>query len=143
MKPGYPSCAPQEEIDQFISEKVIAFKVLNEKIDFTERVGKAVRFSESFLPAIPMKSGIFSDTGHRMRYNEFKRTDYWWSKTNIIDQFYDYVFYNSDSFEVPKTNTVIAEIYYRLDNNQVTHKRVVFSFMDFVSSMGGINRVLL
>ena len=53
------------------------------------------------------------------------------------------MFYNSDTYDVPLTNTVIAEIYFRLDSAQVTHKRVVFSFMDFVSSMGGIERVLL
>lgn len=35
MKPGYPSCASPEEIEDFIREKFIAFKVLNEKIDFT------------------------------------------------------------------------------------------------------------
>ena len=143
-KPGYPQCAPSRDIDAFIETKQICFKVLNEKIDFIEREGKAVRYAESFLPVIQMQSGVFSDTGHRMRFNYFERTDFWWSKSQkIIDKFYDYVFYSSDTYDVPKTNTVIAEIYFRLDSNQVTHRRIVFSFMDFVSSMGGIERVLL
>jgi hypothetical protein len=90
-----------------------------------------------------MRSGSFSDTGHRFRYNQFQRTDYWWTKKNKVDKFYDYIFYNSYTFSVPEDKTVIAEMYFRLDASQVTHKRIVFSFMDFVASLGGINRVLL
>lgn len=116
---------------------------MNEKIDFNDRDEKAVRLGEQFVPSIPIKSGTFTDAGHRYRYNKFLRTDYWYSGKKINDPFYDYVFYNSDTYEVEEDKTVLAELYFRLDSNQINHRRIVFSFMDFVGSMGGVSRILL
>ena len=59
------------------------------------------------------------------------------------DPFYDYVFYNSDTYDVPKDKSVIAEVYFRLDSDQITHHRVVFAIMDFFGALGGVSRVLL
>lgn len=73
--PGNPDCAPVSEIDAWIENKYAAFKMINQKIDFTDRDEFAVRFNEIYVPAIPIKSGIFSDTGYRWRYNIFERYD--------------------------------------------------------------------
>jgi hypothetical protein len=143
MASGYPPCATPEEIEEFIRYKSVGFKTLNENIDFTLRGDKAVRYYEIFVKSSPLRSGYFTDAGHRLRYNQFLRTDFWWTTARRTDEFFDYVFYNSDTYEVPTTKTEIAELYFRLDQSQVTHTRKVFSFMDFVASMGGINRILL
>jgi len=34
-------------------------------------------------------------------------------------------------------------LWFRLEVDQITHKRVVMNFMDWVGSMGGVTRVLL
>jgi hypothetical protein len=90
-----------------------------------------------------MKAGKFSDTGHRYRFNSFHRTDNWYSNTEILNPFFDYVFYNSDTYDVPLDKVEIAEIYFRLMTDQITHKRKVFAIMDFFGALGGVSRVLL
>ena len=90
-----------------------------------------------------MKAGKFSDTGHRYRYNIFYRTDYWYTQTEKLNPFFDYIFYNSDTYDVPKDKVEIAEIYFRLMTDQITHHRKVFAIMDFFGSIGGVSRVLL
>jgi hypothetical protein len=137
--PGNPDCAPISEIDAWIENKYAAFKMINQKIDFTDRDEFAVRFNEIYVPAIPLKSGIFSDTGYRWRYNIFERYDKWWSQSKTINLFYDFMFYNSDSFTVPKEKTELAEMYIRLEVDIISHSRVVFSSMDFIGSLGGVS----
>lgn len=90
-----------------------------------------------------MKAGKFSDTGHRFRYNIFNRIDHWHTGKLILDPFFDYVFYNSDTWDVPKNKSEIAEVYFRLDTDQVTHHRKVFAIMDFFGALGGVERILL
>jgi hypothetical protein len=90
-----------------------------------------------------MKAGKFSDTGHRYRYNIFHRTDYWYTQTELLNPFFDYIFFNSDTYDVPKDKVEIAEIYFRLMTDQITHHRKVFAIMDFFGSLGGVSRVLL
>ena len=53
------------------------------------------------------------------------------------------MFYNNDYFSVPKENTVIAELYFRLNSDQMSHYKRVFSFMDFLGAIGGVSRILL
>jgi hypothetical protein len=115
MKPGYPPCAGPDEIDEFIKYKNVGLKILNENIDFTKRDGKAVRYNEIFVQSVPIMSGKFTDAGHRFRYNQFLRTDFWWTGERKTDEFFNYVYYNTDTFEVPPTKTVLAELYFRLD----------------------------
>ena len=64
-----------------------------------------------------MKSGKFSDTGHRFRYNLFHRTDHWYTANEKKEPFFDYVYYNSDTWDVSKDKLEIAEVYFRLDND--------------------------
>ena len=95
------------------------------------------------LTQAPLKSGLFTDTGHRFRFNEFLRIDYWWRGYKAVDKFFDYVFYNHDIYEVPKTNTLIAQMYWRLNNDQIMHWRKAFSIMDLFGSLGGVSKILL
>ena len=64
-----------------------------------------------------MKSGKFSDTGHRFRYNIFHRIDHWHTPYQKKEPFFDYVFYNSDTWDVSKDKLEIAEVYFRLDTD--------------------------
>jgi hypothetical protein len=98
---GYPDCAPADQIQKWMQTKYATFKVINQKIDFMDRGEFAVRNNEIFVPVIPLKWGKFSDTGYRFRYNDFQRYDYWWSKSLRHNIFYDFFFYNSDTFDVP------------------------------------------
>lgn len=140
---GYPDCAAQPDIEAYLEEKKIGFKILNQKIDFNSRGERAVRFNEMFVQTIEMKAGKFSDTGHRFRFNLFNRVDNWHKKTVQLDPFYDYVFFNSDTYDVPKDKKEIAEVYFRLMTDMITHDRKVFAIMDFFGALGGVSRVLL
>jgi hypothetical protein len=91
---------------------------------------------------VTLSSGKFTDAGYRYRLNTFIRTDKWWVSKEIEQPYYDYVFYNSDTFEVSKNETAIAEMYFRIDVDQMVHHRQVFSLMDFFGSVGGINQIL-
>ena len=44
---------------------------------------------------------------------------------------------------MPDGANLLTNFYFRLDVNQVVHSRVVFSFMDFVGSLGGVPGFLL
>jgi hypothetical protein len=87
---------------------------------------------------VPIEPGKFVDFGCRFRYNKFHRTDYWWTAKKKLNPFFDYVFYSSDVLDVPPGNTLMVEFYFRLDVDQIEHSRVVFSFMDFIGSLGGV-----
>jgi hypothetical protein len=39
---------------------------------------------------------------------------------------------------VPEDKELAAEMYFRLDVDQITHGRVVFSMMDFLGELGGV-----
>ena len=43
---GYPECAPKEEIEAYLETKKIAFKVINEIIDFNDRDTVALAYNE-------------------------------------------------------------------------------------------------
>jgi hypothetical protein len=141
--PGYPECATPPEIETYLDDKKIGFKIINQKIDFNERGDTAVRYNEVFVQTIKMTAGLFSDTGHRFRYNIFNRVDHWITNSESTNPFFDYLFFNSDTYIVAKDKVEIAEVYFRLDTDQVTHHRKVFAIMDFFGALGGVSRVLL
>jgi len=91
-----------------------------------------------------MKRGLFTDSGYRFRKNEFTRRDKWYPfGTNIKQRFSDFTFYNSDTFDVGTDNIRIAEMYFRLETDQVTHNRIVKQLMDQIGAIGGLSRFLL
>ena len=143
MLPGYPECASRKEIDEWTKWKKATFKLISSKIDLNERNDRAVNYEEIFLNQAPLAAGLYTDSGFRLRYNAFNRQDYWWKGYKNVDVFFDYIFYNHDTYEVPKTNTLIAEMYWRLGNDQVTHWRKAFSLMDLFGALGGVSKILL
>lgn len=122
-------------------EKIAAMKLLNTKIDFYDFSDLAIRYNEVFIPGIPMNA--YSDTGYRFRYNEFDRTDGWFTPNKDLDAFFDYMFYNSDTYPSGPSKDVIGEMYFRLEVDQVSHGRVVYSIMDFIGDLGGVPDLLL
>ena len=143
MREGYPECASEEEIDEWTQYKYATFKYISSKIDLKERLKRAVNQEEIMIIQTPLRAGVFTDGGYRLRYNTFKRQDYWWTGYKTIDVFFDYYFYNHDEFEVPKSSKVIAELYWRLNSDQVTHWRKAFSLMDLFGALGGVSKILL
>lgn len=95
-----------------MSTKRATFKVINQKIDFLDRDEYAVRNNEVFVPSISLEWGNYSDTGYRFRYNHFERFDSWWAQTQTLNVFFDYIFYNSDTFDVPHNSELAAEMYF-------------------------------
>lgn len=136
-------------IDNWIRDKVVAMKLINQKIDFITFEDWAVRYNEVFIPGVPMGNGLFSDTGYRFRYNDFQRQDGWLIPKYIPNPFYDYIFYSSDTYPsapVDKDNKptkIISEMYFRLAVDQMTHTREVYFFMDFIGDIGGVTGILL
>lgn len=115
--PGYPECAGKPEMNEFLSNKRVVFKVINEQIDFNDRDERAVRYNEIYTPGVPIQTGLFSDTGYRYRYNQFERTDFWWTGKKYLDPFFDYLHYSTDIYVVPEDDISLAELYFRLDVN--------------------------
>ena len=73
-----------------------------------------------------MKLGSFSDTGYRFRKNEFNRAENWYPFGGLVkERFFDITIYNSDTFNVGSHNNIVAEMYFRLEIDQVTHTKVV------------------
>ena len=60
-----------------------------------------------------------------------------------MNPFFDYFFYSLDIYEMPEGNNLLANFYFRLDVNQLSHQRIVFSFMDFVGDLGGVPAFLI
>lgn len=92
-----------------------------------------------------MGDNAYSDTGYRFRRNNFARQDGWLVPIIINNPFYDYIFYNSDTY--PRApdglERMVAEMYFRMDVDQISHSRDVYYFMDFIGDIGGIGEILL
>lgn len=76
-----------------------------------------MRNNEVFIPGLKMGPGHYSDAGYRFRYNQFNRQDGWFFPDRVIDPFFDYVFFSSDTYPTPPIGSehLIAEMYYRLE----------------------------
>ena len=72
-----PPCMLPAEIDDWTKTKRAMFKVINNKVDFTD-FNSHSKQSEMFLPSIDMSPGHFSDQGFRFRWNIFTGIDKWW-----------------------------------------------------------------
>ena len=94
------------------------------------------------MPIVPLRTGKYSDTGYRFRRNLLERVDDWPIGISKFDEFYDYIFYNSDTFDTDGNNTLISEMYFRLEVDEVSHTRIVMRFMDFIGDIGGVYECL-
>jgi len=136
-------CADDDEINHWLKDKVMFTKVMNQQIDF-HITNEPVRENERWLPSFPLKTGSFSDVGFRFRLNMFNMLDSWVPGfPNTIVKFFDLVLFNSDTMPTELNNKFIATMYYRIDIDQVAHKRNVFVFMDWLGAIAGIEKFLL
>jgi hypothetical protein len=62
-----------DSIDNWTRTKMVALKLVNQKINFLTFDEWAIRYNEVFAQAVPIGNGYFSDIGHRFRYNDFAR----------------------------------------------------------------------
>jgi len=59
----------------------------------------------------------------------------------MINEFYDCTFYNSDTMIVNSNSSfynIIAEMYFRLEVDEVEHTRILFELMDWLGAVGGV-----
>jgi len=56
--------------------------------------------------------------------------------------FYDVHEFNTDTLYVGTNSTSLAEMYFRIDIEEVKHSLNVYRFMDFLGDVGGITEVL-
>ena len=142
---NYEEDLEADTIDNWLRYKVAAMKIINQKIDFTAFSDYDVRYNEMFVPSIPLAYPSYSDTGYRFRYNAFDRQDGYFIQKPDLDIFYDYFEYNTDTFtSAPEgSEQLVAEMYFRLEVDQITHNRVVYTFMDFIGDLGGVKDIML
>ena len=61
-----------------------------------------------------------------------------------MEDFYDITEYNSDSFIISKDKEHynIAELYFRLESDELNHRRVVKQLVNEIGSIGGLQRFM-
>lgn len=57
--------------------------------------------------------------------------------------FFDTVDFNQDVIPAHPQHPLLAQIYWRIDVNELLHERVVFQFKDWLASIAGIEKFLL
>ena len=74
----------------------------------------------------------------------FSKQDFWIPGIAYhVDKFHDLILFSSDSIVVGDDYMTIAEMYFRLNTESISHSRVVYSMMDWLGSIGGIRDILL
>ena len=106
-----------DSIDNWVRFKKASMKIINQKIDFTTFAEYAVRYNELMVPSIPLAYPNYSDTGYRLRFNLFERSDGYIFPFDSNNVFFDYFEYNTDTFQsAPKgSDNLITEMYFRLE----------------------------
>ena len=86
---------------------------------------------------------MYSDVGYRFRTNIFLVWDtiapYHYFKEMF---FWDFKFYNQDTYKSTEDITLIAEIYFRLEIDSILHSRKTETFFSWLEAMGGIPEIL-
>ena len=57
-------------------------------------------------------------------------------------KFYDFKYYNHDTYDVSDDEYKLAEIYLRFDIDMIEHSRIVYNFYDYLESIGGLPEIL-
>ena len=71
-------------------------------------------------------------------------SDYWvpfFSSEKI--EFFDVIKYNNYHYSLPGEHKYLAEIFFRIDVNEVIHYRKVYGFGNWLASVAGIEKLLL
>jgi hypothetical protein len=133
-----------DSIDNFTRNKKVGFKIINQKIEFGNMEGYAVRNNEVYIPTVSL-GYQYSDTGYRFRYNKFTKTDGYLIPKDGEDVFFDYFEYSRDSYDTAPDGyeNMIYGGYYRLQVDQIIHTRTVYHFFDFIGDLGGTPAILL
>ena len=119
-------------------------RVLNNKIDFSKFDDGSIRQNEIWLPTVKFQPGLFTDQGFRFQENEFSKSDHWFPGMGQSSlKFYDVTFFSSDQINVPLDFKILAEMYFRIKSDAITHERTVFSIMDWLGAIGGIEDFLM
>lgn len=58
-------------------------------------------------------------------------------------QFYDITFFSSDTIIVGKDYGTLVEMYFRINSDLITHNREVFTMMNWLGSIGGIQQIMI
>ena len=139
-----PPCKGRDEINEWLKTKSVHLRVLNDKIDFTTFNDDTTRKNEIWMPVLKFKPGLYSDAGYRYRENTFDKKDHWFPGIGkSLEKFYDMTFFSSDEIEVGQYYNTIAEMYIRIKTDSISHERQVFSLMDWLGSIGGIEQILI
>jgi hypothetical protein len=99
-----------------------------------------IAFSSQMLNGFKLY-GEFTDAGYRFRSNTYTRIDKWWWPLEAESSFFDLVPFNHYPFSLTPEeikDSVIAELYFRLDTNLMEHEKTVYSFTDFLDSLAGM-----
>ena len=131
-------CESEDNIDLFLSDKVLSLRYIQKSINFMK--DDYVAYSSQMLSAFKLY-GEFTDAGYRFRPNLFDRVNKWYWPFSESSVFYDLTFFNHHPFRINKKNiktTLIAEIYYRVDTNLIEHQKYVTGFSDFLDSLAGM-----
>lgn len=59
-----------------------------------------------------------------------------------IQTWYDVTFFSSDSIPVTENYPIIAEMYFRIKTDTILHERQVYSLMDWLGDLVGIDGLL-
>ena len=67
---------------------------------------------------------MYSDVGYRFRTNILNVWDTWNPYDSLTKfYFFDFKFFNQDTYEVGEGHALIAEIYFRLEIDEIQHVR--------------------
>ena len=58
-------------------------------------------------------------------------------------KWYDITLFSSDAIIVEDDATVIAEMYFRIKTDAIVHARFVYSVLDWLGSIGGVEGLLI
>jgi len=114
-------CESEDNIDKFLSDKVLSLRYIQKSINFMK--DDYVAYSSQMLSAFKLY-GEFTDAGYRFRPNVFDRVSKWYWPFAQSSVFYDLTFFNHHPFRVDPKNirtTLIAEIFFRVDTNMIEH----------------------
>ena len=118
--------------------------MIQDKLDFSQIDSTMIiRQNEIYGHTIPIDSGKYSDVGYRFRTNNFVRKDLVYPERPETElSFYDFKFFNQDTYDVDESNTNLAEIYFRFEVDEISHSREVYDVYAYLESMGGVPEIL-
>ena len=100
---GDPECRPDEEIDEWLKNKKLVVKFIDQKIKFmpvdpvdADNENNLMRTER--LDTISLMEGLHTVDEHQFRRNEFVKMDSIWYFGQKTQIFYDYVFVTAKTF---------------------------------------------